>query len=74
MNFLLQRIQDAMGMLCISLYVARNADETTQLSGEVACDDLSRRLTGKLPDNVTFDKSRSWALGSQTRDDRKPKE
>ncbi len=54
MSFLVQRIQDALVMLCTSLYAARNADETTQLAGEIASDDLYRRLTGKLPDNRDF--------------------
>jgi len=54
MNFLSQRIQDAVVMLCTSLFVARSDDETTQLAGEVACNDLYRRLTGRLPDNRDF--------------------
>ena len=54
MNFLSQRIQDAVVMLCTSLYVARSDNETTQLAGEVACNDLYRRLTGRLPDNRDF--------------------
>lgn len=49
-----QRIQDAVVMLCTSLYAARSQDEVVRLAGEVICSDLARGLTGDRPTNRDF--------------------
>lgn len=45
------RIQDAVVLLCTSLYGARSGDEVTRLAAEVVCAELKRKLTGQRPTN-----------------------
>jgi hypothetical protein len=43
------RVQDAIVILCTSLYAARQTDALVQEAADVLCQDLTRRLTGKRP-------------------------
>ena len=48
------RVQDAIVILCTSLYAARQPDELVQDAADVLCQDLTRRLTGKRPTDRYF--------------------
>ena len=54
MAYLSQQIQDAVTILCTSLYAARSDDEVTRASADVLCQDLTRQLTGKPPSDRYF--------------------
>jgi alkylation response protein AidB-like acyl-CoA dehydrogenase len=43
------RVQDAIIMLCTSLYAARQSDELVHQAADCFCDDVQRRLTGRRP-------------------------
>ncbi|MBL8821726.1 MAG: acyl-CoA/acyl-ACP dehydrogenase [Planctomycetia bacterium] len=44
-----QRVQDAITILCTALYGGRQNDEILQKSADIACQDLTRKLTGQRP-------------------------
>jgi alkylation response protein AidB-like acyl-CoA dehydrogenase len=44
-----QRVQDAITILCTSLYAARQKDEIIRAAGDVMCRELRRRLNGSHP-------------------------
>ncbi|OYV85789.1 MAG: hypothetical protein B7Z73_12885 [Planctomycetia bacterium 21-64-5] len=44
-----QRVQDAIVILCTSLYAARKNDEVVRAAADVICRDLRRKLTGSRP-------------------------
>lgn len=44
-----QRVQDAITILCTALYGGRQKDEILQKSADIACQDLTRKLTGQRP-------------------------
>ena len=44
-----QRVQDAVVILCTSLYAARQEDEIVRAAGDAFCRDLRRRLSGGRP-------------------------
>jgi alkylation response protein AidB-like acyl-CoA dehydrogenase len=44
-----QRVQDAIVILCTSLYAARQKDEVVRAAGDVFCRDLRRKLSGRRP-------------------------
>ena len=48
------RVQDAIVMLCTSLYGARQADEIVRASADLLCQDLTRKLTGARPTDRYF--------------------
>lgn len=52
-----KRIQDAVVVLCTSLYAAKSHDPVTRLAAEVVCRELTRGLTGDRPSNQDFRKS-----------------
>ncbi len=54
MAYLSQQIQNAVTILCTSLYAARSDDEVTRASADVLCQDLTRQLTGKPPSDRYF--------------------
>jgi hypothetical protein len=55
MAFLSQQIQDAVTILCTSLYAgARSTDEVIRAAADVLCQDLTRKLTGKPPSDRYF--------------------
>jgi hypothetical protein len=43
------RVQDAIVMLCTSLYAARQGDELVREAADCFCDDVQRKLTGRRP-------------------------
>ncbi|HEX3659002.1 MAG TPA: acyl-CoA dehydrogenase family protein [Pirellulales bacterium] len=43
------RVQDAIIMLCTSLYAARQSDTLVHEAADCFCDDLQRKLTGRRP-------------------------
>src|SRR5690606_24164802 len=49
MAYLSQQLQDAVTMLCTSLYAAKQTDEVVRSAADVLCQDLTRKLTGKPP-------------------------
>ncbi len=49
MSELSQRIQDAVTILCTALYAARQTDEVVRQAADVACQDLTRKITGRRP-------------------------
>ncbi len=49
-----QRVQDAVVMLCTSLYAGRRDDELQHMAADVLCQDLRRRLTGERPTDRYF--------------------
>lgn len=61
-----QRIQDAVVILCTSLYAAKQRDELTQRAAEVVCGHLWRRLVGQRPTNRDWRKVTS--LGADVAD------
>lgn len=54
MAYLSQQIQNAVTLLCTSLYAARSTDEVIRAAAEVLCHDLTRTLTGKPPSDRYF--------------------
>lgn len=44
-----QRVQDAITILCTSLYGGRQKDPILQTAADIACQDLTRKLDGKRP-------------------------
>lgn len=54
MAYLSQQIQDAVTILCTSLYAARSNDEVIRTAADVLCQDLIRKLTGKPPSDRYF--------------------
>ncbi|HZZ28119.1 MAG TPA: acyl-CoA dehydrogenase family protein [Pirellulales bacterium] len=54
MAYLSQQIQDAVTILCTSLYAARNSDEVVRAAADVLCQDLTRKLTGRAPSDRYF--------------------
>ena len=48
------RVQTAMVVLCTSLYAARQPDELVRAAADCVCRDLTRRLTGRRPDDRYF--------------------
>lgn len=49
-----QRVQDAVTILCTSLYAGRQDDEIVRTAADVVCQDLARRLTGERPSDRYF--------------------
>jgi alkylation response protein AidB-like acyl-CoA dehydrogenase len=49
-----QRVQDAITILCTSLYGARQKDPLFQTSADIACQDLTRKLNGSRPSDRYF--------------------
>ena len=49
-----QRVQDVVVMLVTALYANQKKNETTTLAADVACQDLTRRLTGARPSDAYF--------------------
>jgi len=49
MSELSQRLQDAVTILCTSLYAARQDDEVVRQAADVFCQDLTRKITGERP-------------------------
>jgi len=54
MAYLSQQIQDAVTILCTSLYAARSGDEVVRTAADVLCQDLTRKLTGRAPTDRYF--------------------
>ena len=54
MTDLSQRLQDTIVILCTALYAARSNDEVVQAAADVLCQDLTRKLTGKRPNDRYF--------------------
>jgi hypothetical protein len=47
MSELSQKLQDAVTILCTSLYAARQNDEVVRQAADVLCQDLTRKITGR---------------------------
>ena len=58
-----RRVQDAIIMLCTSLYAARQQDEVLQAAADVICRDLTRQIEGGRPSDGDF--RRVTKLGQQ---------
>ncbi|MCC7087376.1 MAG: acyl-CoA/acyl-ACP dehydrogenase [Pirellulales bacterium] len=54
MAYLSQQLQDAVTILCTSLYATRQSDEVVQAAADVLCTDLTRKLTGRAPSDRDF--------------------
>lgn len=54
MSELSSRIQDATTILCTALYAARQDDELVRDAADIACQDLTRKITGKRPSDKYF--------------------
>ena len=54
MAYLSQQIQDAVTILCTSLFAARSSDEVVRTAADVLCQDLIRKLTGRPPTDRYF--------------------
>lgn len=54
MSYLSSQIQDAIVMLCTSLYAGRSQDEIVRGAADLICQDLQRKLTGKPPSDRYF--------------------
>jgi hypothetical protein len=54
MAYLSQQLQDAVTMLCASLYGARSGDAVVRAAADVLCQDFTRKLTGKPPSDRSF--------------------
>jgi hypothetical protein len=50
------RVQDAVTILCTSLYAARHTDESVRDAADIICQDLTRKLTGERPSDRYFRK------------------
>jgi len=66
MSELSQRVQDAIVILCTSLYAARQNDEMVTAAADVACQELTRKLTGRRPTDAYF--RSATKLGAQIAD------
>jgi hypothetical protein len=49
-----QRVQDVVVMLVTALYAHQKKNETTTLAADVACQDLTRHITGARPSDAYF--------------------
>jgi len=49
MSELSQRVQEAIIILCTSLYAARSTEESVRTAADCICQDLTRHLTGERP-------------------------
>jgi len=49
MSELSLRVQDAITILCTALYASRSNDPIVEAAADVACQDLTRKLTGERP-------------------------
>ena len=54
MAALSQELQDAVVMLCTSLYAARQQDELTRTAAETLCESMRLKLTGEKPGDRLF--------------------
>ncbi|MEX0677136.1 MAG: acyl-CoA dehydrogenase family protein [Pirellulales bacterium] len=54
MSELSQRLQDAVTILCTSLYAARQKDEVVHQAADIFCQDLTRKITGQRPSDRYF--------------------
>ena len=54
MSELSQRVQYAIVILCTALYASRQNDELIEQAGDVICQELTRRLTGRRPSDAYF--------------------
>jgi alkylation response protein AidB-like acyl-CoA dehydrogenase len=54
MAYLSQQIQDAVTILCASLFAARSADQVIRTAADVLCQDLTNKLTGRAPTDRYF--------------------
>jgi hypothetical protein len=54
MSCLSGQIQDAVVILCTSLYAARQSDEVTRDAADCMCRDLTRKLGGRSPSDRDF--------------------
>jgi alkylation response protein AidB-like acyl-CoA dehydrogenase len=54
MAYLSQQLQDAVTILCTSLYAARQSDEVVRAAADVLCADLTGKLTGRPPSDRDF--------------------
>jgi len=54
MSELSQRLQDAVTILCTSLYAARQNDEVVRQAADIFCQELTRKLTGERPSDRYF--------------------
>ena len=54
MSELSQRLQDTIVIMCTALYAARKDDEVVRAAADVVCQDLTRKLTGKRPNDHYF--------------------
>ncbi|REK17250.1 MAG: acyl-CoA dehydrogenase [Planctomycetota bacterium] len=54
MSELSQRLQDAVTILCTSLYAAGQADEVVRQAADVFCQELTRKMTGERPSDRYF--------------------
>ncbi len=66
MAYLSKSLQDAVVMLCTSLYGARSQDELVQLAAETVCQSFRENLTGQKPTDRDFKKI--TGLGSKIAD------
>ena len=48
------RVQDAVTILCTSLYASRQTDELVREAADIICQDLTRKLTGERPSDRYF--------------------
>jgi hypothetical protein len=49
-----QDVQDLLTMVCITLYAARQDDEVIQAAADIACSELTHRITGSKPSDQYF--------------------
>ncbi len=56
MSELSQRIQDAVTILCTSLYAARQEDEVVRAAADIFCQDLTRKITGSRASDKYYKK------------------
>jgi alkylation response protein AidB-like acyl-CoA dehydrogenase len=54
MAYLSQQVQDAITILCTSLYASRNDDAIVRAAAEILCQDLERKLSGQPPSDRYF--------------------
>ncbi len=54
MAYLSQQLQDAVTMLCVSLYGSRSDDDVVRAAADILCQDLTRKLTGSAPADRYF--------------------
>ncbi len=56
MSDLSQQLQDAVTILCTALHAARQNDEVVRQAADIACQDLTRRITGRRASDRYFRK------------------